>query len=310
MREIVGALLSKREGQIAGIRVCSRMGKRFVTVARVYVKEHEPKIRDDDPDASIAPSWVETESELEDAIMEELDGLQEDGDADGWRVFAYNAAGQQIGSKMRPFPEGDDDGDDDAPRKSKSAEGLALSHMGTALADMVKSVTGIMRESRLTVGVLTTALASREAVTADALTKMTDARIGEVQAKTDAEVLEVVHTAQQAIDHAIAASPPDDDGAPNTAAEKGLAMVERFLGRFVPGGGAPVGARDVDWDAVADEVADDPTLQAELAARLAAAQARKAARDAAGESAPPKRGKRRNAKPEAPDAPPAEGAPA
>lgn len=247
-------------------------------------REHDPKWKDED-EGALEPTWVDSESELEDEIMEVLDDIADDDDADGWRVYVYDPVSKPLGSKQGAFIAADEETE---AKPGKGAEGFALSHMGSALSTLAGECTRMMKENRLAFGVVCTALAQREDVTAKALLAFTDAKIDAVRAESDA--LEAVTTAQQAVETAIAAQPDDE---PNTAADRALDMFERFFGaRFGPPSPAPSssngsngdggdGLDDIDWDAVADRVVENPDLEAKAGAAFMGAQQRKRARAAA-----------------------------
>lgn len=266
MREIIGATLAKHEGEIGGVRIAVRNGRKFRTVARIYVREAEPKLKDDDPDGALKPAWVDAESELEDAIQEELDELAHEEGADGWRVYFYDPACEQIASRQRSFDPSETD-EPDAPKGN--GESVALAYMGSALRDGMKECRLMMREGRLTIGVLTNTLASRESVTEKALEGMTNARIGEI--KAEAEAFEAVLAAEAAVAETIT------DDAENTTVQTGaLALIENFLSRITGGGGGGV----PDLDAMADAFVNDPDLQQRAAEAMQRAAQRKAEREA------------------------------
>ncbi len=313
MREKVRALLAKQEGRVAIVRLLARHGQRHRLVARIQIREHDPKWKEDD-EGSLEPTWLETESELEDELVELLEDLEGDGDADGWRVLAYNASAQPIGSKQGAFVRKDDAEEGGEP---KGAEGRALAHMGTALATVVGEARQMMKETRLAFGVVCGALASREDVTAKALQGMTDAKIDAITTRAEAEAIEALTQAQAAVEHAISVQP--EDAEPNTAADRALGMLERwFEGRFggtkIPSssssssnGDGPVHFDDEELDAMADAAIDDPELQARMGAAVARARARRAAKateEAPASSSepetPPKRRKRAAPKDDAP----------
>lgn len=324
MREKVRALLAKQEGRVAIIRVMARHGQKHRLVARIHVKEHDPKWSGGD-EGALEPTLVETESELEDEIVEILEELEGERDADGWRVYAYNAAAQPVGSKQGAFTHDDDDDDE---KEARGAEGRALAAMGTALSTVMGEARQMMKETRLAFGVVCGALASREDVTAKALQGMTEAKIDAITTRAEAEAIEALTQAQAAVEHAINVQP--EDAEPNTAADRALAMLERwFEGRF--GGALPSGSSsssssssngdggihfdDEELDAMAEAALDDPELQARMGAAVHRARARRAARaseDATSSSSstsssteppPKKRGKRSTKEPDAPPAP-------